>query len=108
MLKGNFVAEKLTQSASATKYLLASQDGTPTFETFSANADIAANQCWMECSMPDVDEFKICLPVSTGIQNTLAGAHDKGQHPIYNMAGQRLNSPQHGINIVEGKKFVVE
>jgi hypothetical protein len=58
--------------------------------------------------MPDVDEFKICLPTSTGIQNTPAGAHDKEQHPIYNMAGQRLNSPQQGINIVEGKKIVVE
>jgi hypothetical protein len=107
LLKGNFVAEKLTQSASATKYLLASQDGTPTFETFSANADIAANQCWMECNMSDADKFTISLPTSTGIQNTPTGTQSRERH-IYNIAGQRLNSPQHGINIVEGKKIVVE
>ena len=108
LLKGNFVAEKLTQSASATKYLLASQDGTPGFETFSSTANIAANQCWMECNMPEVDEFTICLPATTGIQSPLAGAQDKPHHPIYNMAGQRLTSPQQGINVMEGKKIVVE
>ena len=107
LLKGNFVAEKLTQSASATKYLLASQNGTPTFETFSANTDIAANQCWMECNMSDADKFTISLPTSTGIQNTPTGTQSRERH-IYNTAGQRLNSPQHGINIMEGKKFVVE
>ncbi|MEE1288196.1 MAG: hypothetical protein UHK44_06315, partial [Bacteroidaceae bacterium] len=63
--------------------------------------------CWMECTMPDADKFTISLPTSTGIKNTLAETQDK-EPRIYNTAGQRLNSPQHGINIVEGKKIVVE
>jgi hypothetical protein len=107
LLKGNYVTEKLSQNGDATKYLLAIQDGTPAFETFNGTADIAANQCWMECTMPDAEKFTICLPTSTGIQNTLAGTQGKERH-IYNIAGQRLNSPQQGINIVDGKKFVVE
>ena len=107
LLKGNYVTEKLSQNGDATKYLLAVQDGTPALEAFDGTADIAANQCWMECTMPDADKFTISLPTPTGIQNTLAGTQDK-ERQIYNIAGQRLNSPQHGINIVEGKKFVVE
>ena len=107
LLKGNYVTEKLSQNGDATKYLLTVQDGTPALEAFNGTTDIAANQCWMECNMPDADKFTISLPTSTGIKNTLAGAQSKERH-IYNIAGQHLNSPQHGINIVKGKKIVVE
>ena len=108
LLKGNFVAEKLTQSDDTTKYILTLMDGTSGFKSLNGTTDMAANQCWMECNMPEINELTICLPTSTNIQNALAGAQNKLHKHTYSMAGRRLNSPQQGINVMEGKKIVVE
>ena len=87
------------------KYLLAMQDGAAGFEAFEGSAPVAANQCWMECSMPEADELILRFGTSTGISAVSAvGAPPQ----VYNIAGQRLLAPQRGINIVEGKKVFFE
>jgi arylsulfatase A-like enzyme len=108
LLKGNFVAERLSQDGDATKYLLTLQNGTSGFKSFRGIMDIAANQCWMEWKKSGVEELSIVPPTPTGIENTFSEAQDKKPNSIYNIAGQRMKSPQQGINIMEGKKFIVE
>ena len=44
---------------------------------------------------------------ATGIEETLSNSPLKGEN-IYNVAGQRINKMQKGINIVNGKKVMVK
>jgi len=105
LLKGHYVSGTLTQGDDMRKYLLAMQDGAAGFEAFEGSAPVAANQCWMEYSMPEADELILRFGTSTGISAVSAvGAPPQ----VYNIAGQRLLAPQRGINIVEGKKVFVE
>ena len=45
--------------------------------------------------------------VITGIGSIIADG-DNGNAPVYNTQGQRMNKPQRGINISEGRKVVVK
>ena len=56
----------------------------------------------------NIDKIKFNLLESTGI-DAVAGDMPWNQEPvIYNLSGQRLNSLQKGINIVNGKKVFVK
>lgn len=45
----------------------------------------------------------------TGIIDARGNMEDeRGDGVIYNIAGQRLNKPQRGINVVNGKKIVIK
>ena len=46
----------------------------------------------------------------TGINDVISSgqSQDNASHLIYNMAGQRLNAPQKGLNIVGGKKVIIK
>ena len=46
--------------------------------------------------------------VITGVEQIGQPTTDNGQQSIYNLAGQRLNKMQKGINIVGGKKVMVK
>ena len=39
---------------------------------------------------------------------SLTPAISKGEGTIYNLAGQRLSKPQHGMNIIDGKKVMIK
>lgn len=105
LLKGNYVAGTLTQGGDTRKYLLAMEDGAAEFEAFEGSTSVPANQCWMECGMPEVDELTLCFGTSTDIRAVSAA---RAARKVYNIAGQRLSEPQKGLNIVEGKKVFVE
>lgn len=105
LLKGNYVAGTLTQGGDTRKYLLAMEDGAAEFEAFEGSTSVPANQCWMECGMPEVDELTLCFGTSTDIRTVSAA---RAARKVYNIAGQRLSEPQKGLNIVEGKKVFVE
>jgi len=45
---------------------------------------------------------------TTSIQTFKVKGEDQNDGPIYNLNGQRLSAPQKGINIINGKKYVVK
>jgi hypothetical protein len=103
LLKGSYVESRLSQSGDARKYLFAQN----TFKAFDGSRNVAANQCWMECNVAQANEFTISFSDPTGIDAVLTTAQGEGGD-IYNVAGERLDRAQKGINIVGNKKVLVK
>jgi hypothetical protein len=103
LLKGNYVESSLTQSGNTKKFLFANS----VFKTFDGSKDIAANQCWLECSIAQVSEIAIHFSDPTGIEEIMNTPQSKGCK-IYSIAGKKLSHPQKGINIVDSKKILVK
>ena len=78
-----------------------------------AEGTIGANKCWMEWAMPaeaNVRSFAIRFGggETTDIEEVEMEPARPVQQGIYNLAGQRLEVPQKGINIINGKKVVIK
>ena len=56
----------------------------------------------------NIDKIKFNCTESTGINGVMADTPANSEPVIYNLSGQRLNSLQKGINIVNGKKVLVK
>jgi hypothetical protein len=114
LLKGNFVKQDLTQGqdGGAKKFIFANGHNGVGFYLFSDNAPstIGANKCCMEWTVPagqaEVRSFVISFDDATGISDIIPEAKENRTHLIYNIGGQRLNKPQKGLNIVNGKKII--
>jgi hypothetical protein len=108
ILKGNYVAENLTQGTGKKKFILTLQEGKKAvFKAFEASTGIAANQCWIEYDMPQADEITIYFDSQTGISEIQTTTRDN-ERRIYNLYGQPLNKPQKGINIIDNRKVLVK
>ena len=64
---------------------------------------VGANRCYLTASS-NIKAFYFDEDDATGI--SLTSTLSKGEGAIYNMAGQRMNKMQKGINIVNGKKVL--
>ena len=103
LLKGNYVESTLSQSDDIKKFVFANN----AFKSFDGSKEIAANQCWVECDMPQATELTIIIEEPTGINNIYTNGQNKNKS-IYNIAGERLKNPQPGINIIDSKKILVK
>ena len=103
LLKGNYTESDLSQSGDTKKFLFANN----TFKAFEGSKDVAANQCWMECSVAQASEFAVQFSDPTGIKEIPSTPQGKNGC-IYNIAGKKLSHPQKGINIVDSKKVLVK
>jgi hypothetical protein len=112
LLRGNFVKQDLSQEAVAKKYILSDGEKGLAFYCMPDSYTIAANNCWMEwgAGQTESTSFMIAFGDETGIEEvgSKSQLHDNESHIIYNMAGQRLNSPQKGMNIINNRKVVVK
>ena len=106
LLKGNFVEYQLTQSTTARKFVFTEENENSTFRSFDNSIDIAANQCWLEYNTQQANEITICFDNETGIQE-INNSTQRQNEDIYNIAGERLDRPQRGINIIDNKKILV-
>ena len=75
------------------------------FNLVATDTEVAANQCWMECDIPEASTLTLCFATATDIQSLPATTQAQ---QVYNIAGQRLAHPQSGINLIEGRKFVIK
>ena len=92
-----------------TIYCLAEQDGFQGFYPQNAGKSLAKGKVYLDLS--EYSEKPYCIVFSredaTGINEGLRINNEElfeGDICIYNLAGQRLNKPQLGINIVKGKE----
>ncbi|MBR5576104.1 MAG: alpha-N-acetylglucosaminidase [Bacteroidaceae bacterium] len=110
LLRGNFVKQNLTQGTTTEKYIFGNVDNVVGFYLMDEAGTIGANKCWMEWTAPagqaEVRSFVISFDDATGISDIIPETKENRTHLIYNIGGQRLNKPQKGLNIVNGKKIV--
>ena len=109
LLKGTLVPMSLDLSDGTNNYSLGHMDGNIGFYKFDNNGTytitLGANKAYLE--VPEsggVKGFRFNLDDATGLNNLDVNVNLNGT--IYNLAGQRLNKPLKGINIVNGKKVL--
>ena len=114
LLRGNFVKQDLVQGTDMKKFILTNGDNGVGFYRMQASGTIGANKCWMEWTTPsgqaEARSFVFSFDEETGINDVISSgqSQDNASHLIYNMAGQRLNAPQKGLNIIGGKKVIIK
>ena len=85
-----------------------SKKGTPAvvgFYPVGGEVTIPAGKAYLEVPGTEVKGFTFVFDDETGI-NSLTPALSEGEGVIYNLAGQRIQKMQRGINIVNGKKVL--
>ena len=90
-------------TADGTQYVLAENDGKVAFYNVTVGTDIPAGKAYIS-SNAGIKAFYFEGNEATGI-NTISTTIPNSED-IYNLAGQRLNKMQKGINIVNGKKIL--
>jgi hypothetical protein len=97
-LKGAAVATE-----AAGKYVLAQPENEKVGFYLANGGKIAAGKAYLELPATEVKAFYFQGEDATGIANVNV---NDNQTSIYNIAGQRINKLQKGINIVNGKKIL--
>ena len=115
LLRGNFVKQDLVQGTDVKMFILTKdKNGVVGFYRMQASGTIGANKCWMEWTTPagqaEARSFVFSFDEETGIDDLISSGQpqNNASHLIYNMAGQRQNTPQRGLNIIGNKKMIVD
>ena len=78
----------------------------------TANYSVGAFRAYFHVDLnagQEVKSFVLNFDDETGVFDVRGKMEDgRGDGQIYNIAGQRLNKPQRGINIVNGRKIVIK
>ncbi len=107
LLKGNYVEKELKQGNDIDKFVFTSEGENYGFMAFEGSKNIAANQCWIECAISEADGFTIHFERPTVI-NDIHTTPQNSIGNIYNIAGQRLDKPHRGINIIDNRKVLIK
>ena len=112
LLKGNFISQTLTQGGDNKKFIFTNGTQGVGFYIMKDNSPIGANKCWMEWNMGSANVRSLTIRFGDGdatdIENVEVAPARPMQQGIYNLAGQRLEAPQKGVNIINGKKVVIK
>jgi hypothetical protein len=78
------------------------------YQVSGSGVKCAINKCYL--TVPSASSVKAFFFEDSGQVDAIEGLFDgqSEQGPIYNLAGQRLNKLQRGVNIVNGKKVLVK
>lgn len=97
-------------SSSGTDYVLQTQGGSQKFLKAGDKAFANIGKAYLDgtsltssAAVSTFDLFDV-----TGIDEVETPTQSNAKTGIYNMNGQRLSSPQEGINIINGKKYIVK
>ena len=93
-------------TADGSQYILADGSHGVAFYKAIAGSTIAAGKGYLEIAGSPVKAYLFEGDGATGI--SLTPTLSEGEGAIYNVAGQRLQRPQKGINIIGGKKVAVK
>ena len=92
-------------ASDGTMYVLAEVDGEVGFFKATEGTTLAAGKAYYQ-STSGVKVFYIDDDIETGIANVDANLNVNDNANIYNVAGQRLQKMQKGVNIIGGKKIL--
>ena len=112
LLKGNFISQTLTHEGGNKKFIFANGTQGVGFYIMKDNSPIGANKCWMEWNMGGANVRSLAIRFGDGDATDIEEVEMEPARPmqqgIYNLAGQRLEAPQKGVNIINGKKVVIK
>ena len=110
LLKGNFVKQTLTQNDDKVKFIFANRNEVVGFYRLSSGTStLGANKCWLEWDVPTLGNpaqtIRLAFDDVTEITKV-----DGSNMPvvIYNLQGIRIQTPQPGLNIINGKKVFIK
>ena len=104
-LEGNVLKGSAEDIEATGKYVLAQPENEKVGFYLADKGTIAAGKAYIELPSTEVKAFYFDGEEETAIES-LTPALSKGEGAIYNIAGQRINKLQKGINIVNGKKVL--
>jgi hypothetical protein len=89
-------------------YVLQNIDGKVGFYQVVKNQQptVKANRCYLTASASNVKAFFLNEDDATSINEELRMKNEESEGGIYNLAGQRIQKMQRGINIINGKKIL--
>lgn len=90
-------------------YVLQNHNGKVGFFKVAAGKQpiVGKNRCYLDVTASNVKAFYFNEEDATGIENVNVNDNlNEGAEAIYNVAGQRINKLQKGINIINGKKIL--
>lgn len=105
-LTGVLVKNSDTSKVPAGSYILSTYNGKQGFFKIAEGTSYAARQYRCYLTVPAGARYTALFfdgDFETGIDNVADAENEQGNGLIYNMAGQRLNGLQKGLNIVNGK-----
>lgn len=113
MLKGSIAATTINSDANTNRYFLASDAaGNVSFKKIANETESAARKAWLEIpvSQESGQYLSIAFPNggTTGISSASVKAENNKDGVCYNLNGVAKKAPTKGINIRNGKKFVVK
>lgn len=91
-------------------YVLNAVGGQLGFYKLSSTGTLAANRAYLPTTVGSAVKGFILNwdSLVDGIDRLPADAPSTPEATIYNLAGQRISKPQKGINIINGKKFIIK
>ena len=114
LLVGTLTATALTQTTvkdgvSYTNYVLGSKNGVVGFYK-TQEGTIAAHKAYLQLPKDDVNGVRLVIGngFETGIEATARQEDATQDGAVYNLRGQRVETPQRGLYIVNGKKVVLK
>ena len=111
ILHGNYVMQNLNQSEEDMIFTFAHREDSIGFYRLpETGLAIASNSCWIECPthsvQSDIQVLTLLFEEEGSAIEEIESTSSK--HTIYNLSGQRINTPQKGINIIGNKKVIVK
>ncbi|MBO5699776.1 MAG: family 20 glycosylhydrolase [Bacteroidaceae bacterium] len=104
LLQSAVTAQYLPETANA--YTILAERNQVSFKRMSASSLQQAHSAWLSLPTQAPETVMATLPqVETGVETILVPSQPRG---IYNLHGQKLQKPQRGVNIVNGKKVIVK
>ena len=96
-----------TAAVPENSYVLQTQNDTQAFYKVSGTFEATAYKCYLTVSS-NVKAFFFDINGEDGINEVKNGQLSMDNAEIFNLAGQRMNKLQKGVNIVNGKKYIVK
>ena len=110
LLKGTLSGMELNLSDATPYYSLGRLNGEIGFYKFNGGTiNLGANKAYLEVPGSSVKGFMFDFDEeATSVNEELRMKNEELGTSIYNLAGQRLSKPQHGVNIINGKKVFIK
>lgn len=98
--------EPITATAANTIYCLANVSGNTGFYPVAVGTTLPQGKGYLDMSSSNAKPARILLEGNDATGIAIPTTETAENAPVFNLSGQRLSKPQHGINIIGGKKIL--
>ncbi|MBO7168251.1 MAG: hypothetical protein J6V61_05855 [Bacteroidaceae bacterium] len=98
--------EPITATAANTIYCLANVSGNTGFYPVAVGTTLPQGKGYLDMSGSNAKPARILLDGNDATGIAIPTTETEDNAPVFNLSGQRLSKPQHGINIIGGKKIL--